>query len=420
VRADHQLAEQLDPTRLCVLGCADRSRTDIWPRPPRPRADGLQTCRPCADRIRLVLDEVLELAVGLELVTAAGSVPAALGQTRKRIKDEPVAPTPLRMDPTALTDVRSRRGGFVPPAPSTRRPVVPLDEHGHPITVEQARADAADAQHALHLVTAMFGPRSDAARAAASTLSIAQARARAAAGRPPAAPRPVNPHDGQPGSVVGFLDHWTDVVRVGRQLGAGSCPTCGQPAHFVRLVLPEAGARTTGLLVRCEAGHLSRPDGQGELVADHRGGHGHRASTGPRYGMTLMTSVGLLRRHNEWLCQQHDIAEYWSQLRALRAALGQAHGEPRPYRIGVCPNPTGGTHTEVQHHHDLATGYEHVCAGPAEDCTWTRDIDADVPDECGQSLYAQPYNDSIECTRCGRVWTHKQWKHLGRTIGVLP
>lgn len=402
---------------LCVLGCADRSRTDMWPRPPRPRAPGLLTCKPCTDRITVTLTEVLELAVNLDLVAASGSVPPSGDTGRKRIKDEPVAPTPVRPNVTALTDVRSRRGTWVPDAPQPPAPH-PVDEHGDPVPVDELHNSTAAAEKLLREAIAVFGPRSDQARAAATDLGNARARLRDAEQRG-GAQRAVDPRDDAPNSVIGFLDHWTDQVRVGRQMvAAGPCPAfvieylqirtgprtprypdgmlqdwprtvvCGHATEYRRLVRIDAGARTTGVFAVCTAGHVTRPAGQGDQQLAARGGHGHRP-TGIRHALTYLSAVELLERHNDWICGQPWVADYWRQLRELRAELGQAHGEPRPRRIGVCPNGTG----QVDEH-----GVEVVCGTP---------------------LSASPYSDSIECPRCGRVWTHREWRFLGRTLGVI-
>ena len=51
--------------------------------------------------------------------------------------------------------------------------------------------------------------------------------------------RSIDPHDNDPTSVVGFLDHWTDKVRLGRNLlGAGACP-----AHLLEYIQIRTGPR---------------------------------------------------------------------------------------------------------------------------------------------------------------------------------
>lgn len=398
---------------LCVLGCADRSRTDVWPRPPRPRADGLVTCRSCADRIRDTLAEVLELAVNLELVAAAGSVPSS-GGGRKRIKDEPVAPVPVRVNVTALTDVRSRRGTWVPDAPPPPPATIVGSDDSIPYSLEQLRAAVDRDSRFLTQMVWRFGPTSGVARTAAAWLDGSQYRLRAATGRRPAGARSIDGRDNEPTSVVGFLDHWTDRVRVGRRmLGAGPCTAhiidwielatgpfgsiqlwsrtvvCGRPTEYRRLVRFDAGARTTGLFAVCPARHVTRPPGQGHQQLAQRGGHGHRPTSGARHGLTIFSAIGLLRTHNDWVCSQPWVVDYWKALRELRTELGRAHGEPRPSRIGVCPNGTG-------------------------------QVDENGKEiECGTPLAASPYSDSIECPKCGRVWTHREWRFLGRQLGVI-
>lgn len=389
---------------LCVLGCADRTRTDVWPRPPRAREPGLLTCRKCADRIRLTLTEVLELAVNLELVAAAGSAPRTGDGGRKKIKDEPVAPVPVSIPATALTDVRSSHGTWVPAAPADP-PVEFVDDDGTPLTVEQLRAAVDRDDEALTAAVEQFGPRSEEAVMAASWLTFSQARLRAASTPRPAGQRSISPDDGTPASVVGFLDRWTDRVRVGRSLlGAGGCRAvrpiadgpnagllemCSRPTEYRRLVRIEMGARTTGLFAVCPAGHVTRPFGQGDQELRHRGGHGHRATRGARHGRTIFEAVNFLMIHNDWVCSQDWVPDYWRGLRGIRAELGRAHGEQRPAPIGSCPNGTGA----VDEH--------------------------DVELRCGHPLYASAYSDTIECTRCGRTWSHREWRFLGRTLGVI-
>lgn len=410
--------EEATSEQLCVLGCADRTRTNVWPRPPRRRAPGLLTCRPCADRIRDKLAEVLELAVNLDLVTAAGSVPrGGDGGGRKKIKDEPVAPVPVSVPTAALTDVRSRRGTWVPDAvPGTAA----VDDADTPLPLEDLEAASAAASKALDVAIAVFGARSDQARAAAADLD--RARAELALARQPRRrrPRSIDPRDNDPTSVVGFLDRWTDRLRIGRNmLGAGTCPAhvleyvqirtgprtarfpdgmvqdwprtvlCGRGTEYRRLVRIEMGAHTTGLFAVCTEGHVTRPPGQGDQQLGYRGGYGHRPGRGARHGLTIFAAVNLLATHNDWVCGQEWVSDYWRGLRELRGELGRAFGEPRPSKIGNCPNGTG----EV-----------------GED-------GAEL--ECGQPLYASPYSDTIECQRCGREWSHREWRFLGRRLGVI-
>jgi hypothetical protein len=401
---------------LCVLGCADRSRTDVWPRPPRRRVDGLLTCRTCTDKIRLVLTEVLELAVAIDLVSAAGSAPrGGEGGGRKKIKDEPVAPVPVSVPAAALTDVRSRRGTWVP-EPTIVDDREPVDEQ----TLAELDAAAAAADKQLREAIAVFGTRADQTRTAASELD--RARAELALARQPrrARPRSIDSRDDAPSSVVGFLDRWTDKVRIGRDLlGAGRCPTqviryvqirtgprtdrfpdgmlqdwprhepCDRLTEYRRLVRIEMGAHTTGLFALCSVGHITRPPGQGDQSYSYRGDYGHRPTRGVRHGLTILSGINLLQNHNEWICAQDWVPEYWRALRELRADLGRAHGEPRPSKIGVCPNGTG----------EVDEGGTEVL--------------------CGQPLYASPYSDTIECQRCGREWSHREWRFLGRTLGVI-
>jgi hypothetical protein len=406
----------IDRSTLCVLGCADRRRTDVWPRPPRPRADGQLTCRQCTEKLRSTLTEVLELAVTIDLVTAAGSAARNQDGGRKRIKDEPVAPVPVSVPAEALTDVRSRRGTWVPDAEVVVEDSEEVDEQ----LIVQLVDDVAAADNHLNRAIAVFGARSDQARARAAELH--QARVDLAAARRPRRrrPRSIDPRDNDPASVIGFLDRWTDQVRIGRQLlGAGTCPAymvdyvqirtgprtprfpdgmlqdwprtvvCGRTTEYRRLVRFEMGARTTGLFAICGSGHVTRPHGQGDQSTQYRGSHGHRASRGVRHGLTILAAINLLQTHNAWICAQDWVADYWRGLRELRSELGRVHGEQRPSKIGTCPNGTGA-----------------VDEGGTEVL-------------CGQPLYASAYSDTIECPRCGREWSHREWRFLGRTMGVI-
>lgn len=398
--------------QLCVLGCADRTRTELWPRPPRPREPGLLTCRPCADRIVRTLTEVLELAVGLELVVAAGSAPRTQDGGRKRIKDEPVAPVPASIPAAALTDVRSTRGTWVPDARPTTAPS-DADDADREQLLADLTEQAAAASKALDRAVADFGTRSDQARTAATQLERARAEFALAQSPRQHRPRAINPRDNEPTSVVGFLDRWTDRVRIGRNLlGAGTCPAyvlehvqlrtgpfgrmqdwprtvvCRRVAEYRRLVRMEMGVRTTGLFAVCPAGHITRPTGQGDQALATRGGHGHRATRGVRHGLTIFSAINLLITHNDWVCAQDWVTDYWSGLRDLRSDLGRVHGEPAPARIGVCPVGTG----------QLDENDEEIT--------------------CGTPLQASAYSDSIECRRCGSTWTHREWRFLGRTLGV--
>lgn len=66
-------------------------------------------------------------------------------------------------------------------------------------------------------------------------------------------------------------------------------------------------------------------------------------------------------------------------LRGVLAALRPVTGDPRPRRIGSCPNIP----------------------------------DPDTGERCAQPLYAPPRGDEIHCHACDRVWPREEWLRLG-------
>lgn len=65
--------------------------------------------------------------------------------------------------------------------------------------------------------------------------------------------------------------------------------------------------------------------------------------------------------------------------RRVLAALKPITGDPRPRRIGSCPNIP----------------------------------DPDTGERCAQPLYAPPRGDEIHCHACDRVWPREEWLRLG-------
>lgn len=316
-----------DPSTVCVLGCRDRSST-IWPRPPRPRADGLLTCRPCADGFigktiddewrPGLLDELLELAAVVALYLQPGSRvldPSGRSQGRRR----PASPAPLSVPVASLSDIR-------------------------------ARTDQ---------------------------------------------PQPT------PGNVIAFLDSWADRIRLGRQLGPGQCQRvlvigrvlqplrssvrrralrqvterrCGGQLTWRRAVVRwPLDAAWPVLLTQCTSCGDRRP----VAVDDEE-------STAE--SKTVMTAVRHLDRHNEWVCAQPWVRDYAAGLRSMLAELRAASGMTRPKRIGTCPNVVDDRKGTV----------------------------------CGAVLNADPEADGTTCRACGREYTRREYRHLGRLIGQTP
>lgn len=304
-----------NPATVCVLGCRDRS-SRIWPRPPRRRAEGLLTCRPCADAFvgktvddewkPGLLDELLELAALVALHLEPGSRvldPSGRSQGRRR----PASPAPLSVPVASLTDVRGR--------------------------TEQ--------------------------------------------------PTPT------PGNVIAFLDSWADRIRIGRQLGAGSCDN-QVLGHVMIRTGPSGGWQAWPRHQRCggqltwRRGLLRWPlDAAWPALLTQCTSCGDRRPAEPDGSATVMTAIALLRRHNEWICAQPWVARYSRGLRAMLAELKAASGIPRPRKVGACPNT----------------------------------VDDRRGTQCGAVIYADPEAESTTCTACGREYTRKEYRHLGRLIG---
>jgi len=277
------------PDQVCVLGCRDRT-SPIWPRPPRRRAEGLLTCRPCADSITGrdvdghwrpgLLDDLLELASVVALYLQPGNrILDPEGRTPRR---RPASPAPLNVPVASLSDARSRTDG----------------------------------------------------------------------------------DDPTPANVVAFLDSWADRIRLGRQLGAGTCSRCAGQLEWRRaLVRWPRDAAWPALLTQCTVCGDRRP-----AFADD--------------SSTVLTALTLLRRHNEWICTQPWVTRYSTGLHGLREELRRASGIVKAKRIGTCPNT----------------------------------IDARRGTTCGAPLVAHPDDRSTTCRACGREYERAEWRHLGNLM----
>lgn len=87
----------------------------------------------------------------------------------------------------------------------------------------------------------------------------------------------------------------------------------------------------------------------------------------------------------DWVTRQPGVVDFDRVLRELVAQLRPLTGEPRPKRIGKCPNTIDeGEHTR----------------------------------ECATPLFAPLKGDEIRCWACGRRWPRDEWLGLGRTLQV--
>lgn len=113
-------------------------------------------------------------------------------------------------------------------------------------------------------------------------------------------------------------------------------------------------------------------------VADARG------LDGPRR-LSVADIARWLDGQLDWVTRQPGVVDFDRVLRELVGQLRPLTGEPRPKRVGNCPN----TIDEGEH---------------------TRD--------CGEPLYAPLKGDEIRCRACGRRWPREEWLALGRTLQV--
>jgi hypothetical protein len=113
-------------------------------------------------------------------------------------------------------------------------------------------------------------------------------------------------------------------------------------------------------------------------VADARG------MEGPAQ-LTVADIARWLDGQLDWVTRQGGVVSFDRVLRELVSQLRPLTGEPRPKRVGLCPNTIDEGET-------------------------TR--------ECKTPLYAPLKGDEIRCWACSRTWPREEWLGLGRTLQV--
>lgn len=119
-----------------------------------------------------------------------------------------------------------------------------------------------------------------------------------------------------------------------------------------------------------------------EHVADARG------LTGP-VRLTVAEIVRWLDGQLDWVTRQNGVVAFDRVLRELVSQLRPLTGEPRPKRVGECPNVLQIDGAEGEH---------------------TR--------ECATPLYAPLKGDEIRCWACGYRWPREEWLRLGKILQV--
>lgn len=99
------------------------------------------------------------------------------------------------------------------------------------------------------------------------------------------------------------------------------------------------------------------------------------------------TIVRWLDGQLDWITRQDGVAAFARVVRELRAQLRPLTGEPRPKRVGLCPNTLQIDGAEGEH---------------------TR--------ECKTPLFAPLKGDTIVCRACGRDWKRPEWEKLGKLL----
>ncbi|HEV8178614.1 MAG TPA: hypothetical protein VGP44_13135 [Gemmatimonadales bacterium] len=118
---------------------------------------------------------------------------------------------------------------------------------------------------------------------------------------------------------------------------------------------------------------------------------------------TVFTEANVLRVHNDWICAQPWVDEYWDEIRRIYSDLRTVCGEPKPKSIGPCPN---------------VLDYPELLGPACRVCVHDSCIDIRAP-ICGHPLYASPWSDTISCKGCGKDYRRHQWLSLGRAKGVV-
>lgn len=113
-----------------------------------------------------------------------------------------------------------------------------------------------------------------------------------------------------------------------------------------------------------------------------------RKMTGPAH-LDVATIVAWLDGQLDWVTRQEGVVAFARVVRELRAQLRPLTGEPRPKRVGTCPNVLQIGGAEGEH---------------------TR--------ECSAPLHAPLKSDTIRCNACGRAWEREEWLNLGRLLAV--
>lgn len=99
--------------------------------------------------------------------------------------------------------------------------------------------------------------------------------------------------------------------------------------------------------------------------------------------LDVPTIVGWLDRQLDWVTRQEGVGAFARVVRELCAQLRPLTGEPRPKRVGECPNTIDeGEHTR----------------------------------ECKTPLFAPLKGDTIVCRACGRQWERPKWEELGKIL----
>lgn len=103
---------------------------------------------------------------------------------------------------------------------------------------------------------------------------------------------------------------------------------------------------------------------------------------GPDNGLTVDEQLRWIDHRLNMATQSPVCVEVSRVLRLILAALRPVTGDPRPRRVGKCPNV----------------------------------VDEDTQQPCGQALYAPATSDTIRCHTCTAEWPRSQWLELGLAL----